>query len=165
MGMFTLADIVLLLTTIVSSLAGGLFYAWSCSVIPGLKKLPDDSYIEAMQSFNSAILNPAFFVSFIGSLLLLPLCAYLNYEPHLLGRFYLLLAASILYIAGVFGVTAFGNVPLNRKLDKFNWRTATEQSLSLQRKSFEKPWIRLHSVRTCAGILVIVLEIIACLVH
>lgn len=165
MAMLTLIDIVLLLTTVASSLAGGLFYAWSCSVIPGLKKLPDKVYIEAMQSFNSAILNPVFFASFIGTLVLLPICVYLNYDPVQSTRFYLLLVALILYVAGVFGVTAFGNVPLNRKLDNFNLKTATEQSVSLERKNFEKPWISLHSIRTCAGILVIVLEVIACLVH
>ncbi|MEX6690232.1 DUF1772 domain-containing protein [Danxiaibacter flavus] len=165
MAMFTLIDIVLLLTTVVSSLAGGLFYAWSCSVIPGLKKLPDNSYIEAMQSFNRAILNPAFFVSFTGTLLLLPLCVYLSYDQQLSARFYLLLASLVLYVVGVFGITALGNIPLNKKLDNFNWRIATEQSISLQRRNFEGPWIRLHSVRTYSGILVIVLEVIACLMH
>jgi len=165
MAMLTLIDIVLLLTTVVSSLSAGLFYAWSCSVIPGLKKLPYNSYIEAMQSFNRAILNPAFFLSFIGTLLLLPLCVYLNYDQHLSARFYLLLVALILYVVGVFGVTAFGNIPLNKQLDNFNLRTATEQSVSLERRNFEKPWIRLHTIRTCAGILVIVLEVVACLMR
>ncbi len=162
---FTLIDVVLLITTVASSLAGGLFYAWSCSVIPGLKKLPDNTYIQAMQSFNKAILNPVFFISFIGTLLLLPVCVYLNYNSLFPVRFYLLLAALILYVLGVFGITALGNIPLNRKLDNFDMANSDEQSVSLQRKNFEGPWIRWHSVRTCAGILVIILEISACLVH
>jgi uncharacterized membrane protein len=161
----TLTDIVLLLTAVASALSGGLFYAWSCSVIPGLKKLPDDCYIRAMQSFNKAILNPLFFLSFMGALILLPICVYLNYAHDLSIRFYLLLIALILYVVGVFGVTALGNIPLNRQLDNFTLAGASAQSVSLQRKNFEEPWIRLHSIRTCAGILVIILEVIACLVR
>ena len=104
----TVSNIILLLTTTCTALMAGLFYSYSCSVVPGLKLLTDTEYIASMQSINKAIQNPIFFISFFGTLLLLPISTYLNYfQPtHLL--FWLLLTATTLYLIGVFGLTVFG---------------------------------------------------------
>jgi uncharacterized membrane protein len=62
-----------LFTTILfSGLVAGLLYSYSTSVNPGLKALPDNEYIRAMQSINTAIQNPVFFIAFMGLLLLFP---------------------------------------------------------------------------------------------
>jgi uncharacterized membrane protein len=160
---FTTANILLLLTATTSALMAGLFYAWSCSVIPGLKKLPDNMYINAMQSFNRTILNPVFFIGFMGTLILLPLCTYVHFARPVSMKFWLLLGASLMYIFGVFGITVIGNIPLNNRLDKFDLSTSSESSLTQQRKEFEMPWIRRHTIRTVCAIIVIMLVITACL--
>ena len=72
--------IILLATVILTGLSAGLFYAWQVSVIPGTKKVFDHTYIEVMQSINRAILNPAFFLIFFGSLFLLSITSI--YEFH-----------------------------------------------------------------------------------
>ena len=154
-------NLFLLATAVVSGLIAGLFYSYSCSVNPGLGALSDSNYLSAMQSINRAILNPVFFCSFMGTLLLLPISTYQHYGTG--NRFYLLLAATLVYAVGTFGVTMFGNVPLNEALAKIDLTNASAQELAEYRSRFEIPWNRLNAIRTYASILAFVLTLIACL--
>ncbi len=158
----TFSNITLALALTVTALSAGLFYAYSCSVNPGLGRLPDDQYLAAMQSINRAILNPLFFMSFMGTLILLPLAAWLNYQG-LSQRFVLLAAAAVVYIIGTFCVTIFGNVPLNNVLDSLDLSSASAEKMKEIRLAFEIPWNRLHSIRTLANIGALILAIVACL--
>jgi len=126
----------------------GLFYAFSCSVNLGLARLPNAEYVSAMQSINRAIQNPVFFAAFFGAPILLPLSVFLHYEQPLTMRFWFLLAATIIYLIGTFGVTIFGNVPLNNTLDRFNLQSASEEEIAVQRDNFEGQWNNLNTVRT-----------------
>jgi uncharacterized membrane protein len=157
----TLSNIILLVTALVTALISGLFYAYSVSVNGGLGRLPDANYLSAMQSINREILNPLFFLSFMGTLLLLPVCTFMHYSNPPALRFYCLLAATFIYAIGVFGVTVMGNVPLNNMLDGYNIANATAEELSRQRAAFEIPWSRLHSVRTLANVAALVLVLVA----
>lgn len=161
--MLTTETIVMAVTATVTALIAGLFYAYSCSVVLGLGQLPDREYLAAMQSINRAILNPVFFVSFIGTLLLLPLCTYLQYKSGHSERVTHLFLASMIYAVGVFGITALGNVPLNEALDKVSIQTLSVAEIAQQRIVFEKPWNTFNLIRTFASILTIVFVIIACL--
>lgn len=161
--MLTAPNIVLVITATTTALMAGLFYSYSCSVNLGLGRLPDAEYITAMQSINRAIQNPVFFISFLGTPLLLPLSTYLNYGQPVSMRFWLLLAATVVYLIGVFGVTVFGNIPLNRMLDVFDVRSASMEEMASQRVKFEGPWNKLNVIRTLASTLAIILVVIACL--
>lgn len=146
--------ITLFITAFLLALVAGLFYAYTISVNLGLGRLSDAEYLRAMQSINRAILNPWFFASFIGSLLMLPFSTWVSfkvngYDP----SFYLLLTAAILYVVGVFGVTVFGNVPLNEALDKFDISTGTLQEIKNRRMMFEIPWNKMNLIRTLATVL------------
>jgi uncharacterized membrane protein len=159
----TFANIILLATATTTALIAGLYYAWSCSVIDGLGKLPDAGYIAAMQSLNREILNPLFYMSFMGSLLLLPVCTWVHYSKPVSLRFYLLLAATLLYAFGSFGVTVAGNVPLNDALDGFNLHSASAEEIARFRVQFEVPWNRLHSIRTIANFIALILVLLTCI--
>jgi uncharacterized membrane protein len=78
-------------------------------------------------------------------------------------RFWLLLAATAVYTVGVIGVTFFGNIPLNNRLDRFELQTASVAETADQRREFETPWNRLNTVRTVSSTLAIILVILACL--
>lgn len=158
----TFSTIVLTVTATSVGLIAGLFFAYSCSVNPGLHALDDKGYLAAMQSINKAILNPIFLVTFTGTAFLLPIATWMNFSTPLSTRFILLLIASLVYIVGVFGVTMFGNVPLNEELAKFNLQVSLEQ-LKQQREIFEMPWNKLHTVRTVASVSALVLTILACI--
>ena len=157
-------NIILTLTMLATALITGLFYGYSCSVNLGLAKLSDEAYVAAMQSINRAIQNPLFFASFFGTLILLPLSAYLNYNADNNTRFYFLLAASIIYALGVFGVTVMGNVPLNNALETFDMKAGSMLTIKGARDAFENAWNRLHAIRTAASIVALTLVIWSCII-
>ncbi|MGS2739930.1 anthrone oxygenase family protein [Sinomicrobium sp. M5D2P17] len=153
-------DIVLILAGLTSALMAGLFYAFSIAVNRGLEQLNDMEFVKAMQFINSRILNPLFFLGFLGAPLLLLLATVLHGEEG--GKpFVFLLAATVLYLIGVFGVTVVKNVPMNTKLGKFIPETASEEEISGMRTAFEKPWTRWNHVRTVASCLTVILVLIA----
>ncbi|MEO6722540.1 MAG: anthrone oxygenase family protein [Ferruginibacter sp.] len=157
-----MTTLILILTATSTALIAGLLYGYTCSVNPGLGRLPANEYLAAMQSINNAIQNPIFFASFMGTMVLLPLSAYLQYHQGHSLCFILLIAATAIYITGVFGVTAFGNVPLNEALDKFNLTTSTPAQIVSQKLQFEQRWQFFHNIRTIAAIISLVLVIISC---
>jgi len=77
--------------------------------------------------------------------------------------FLFLLAATIFYALGVFGMTVFANVPLNNQLDKFNPATATLESISSMGSLFKNRWNFWNNIRTIASLLSIIFIICACL--
>jgi uncharacterized membrane protein len=155
-------NIILVLAGTLTALVTGLFYGYSVSVNGGLHRLNDSEYVKAMQSINAVIQNSLFFASFIGPVILLPLAAFLQRDTNSM-QFALLLASSIIYIAGSFGLTIVGNVPLNVRLAKFDASKASGNEIAQARAGFEKPWNRLHAVRTIASIAVTVLIFVAIL--
>jgi uncharacterized membrane protein len=151
----------LVITATATALMAGLFYAWSCSVMLGFARLSDKEFISAMQSTNRAIQNPVFFVPFFGAPILLPISTFLHYgEP---SRFWLLLAATVIYLLGTFGITVFGNVPMNNMLDRFNLESASEEETARQRANFERRWNNLNTIRAASSTLALIFLVIACL--
>lgn len=157
-------NMVLLLTTTMMGLIAGLFFCWSISVTNGLAPLGDREYILAFQSLNRKIQNPVFFSCFMGLVLMLPLSTWLQYERPVPTRFWLLLAASLLYIVGVIGITAVGNIPMNDAMDVFNVDAASAAGITAKRIAFEAPWNRLNNIRTLICIVCLVLTILACMI-
>lgn len=154
-------SIIVLVTAFFLALMAGVFYAFSCSVNPGLNKLPANEYLRAMQLINRAILNPAFLVPFITTTILLPVSAWLAYRNGMSGQFYLFLAAALIYAIGAFGVTVAGNVPLNEMLDKTDLISVDVEDLRVR---FEIPWNKLHAIRTASMVISLIL-VLAGLVH
>jgi len=149
------------LAILLTGLSAGFFYAWEVSVIPGTKQISDRSYLEAMQSINRAILNPAFFIVLFGSLLLLAISSYMQYRVSVNPTFWFMLGATLTYLAGTLGVTMLGNVPLNEALDGVNLLDLSADGLNDTRKSYEGNWNRLHSIRTAFSMLSFVLCLLA----
>jgi uncharacterized membrane protein len=157
----TTYTIIQVAAVVLAGLSAGLFYSYDCSVVKGLGNLPDKEYLSAFQSINRAILNPYFFISFIGSLLLLPVAAWLSYKGGPSVSFYYMLAAAILYATGVFGITIGGNVPLNEMLDRFDIANAPAEAIQAMRQKFEAKWNLLQHVRTYAAIPAFILGILS----
>ncbi|PQJ15777.1 anthrone oxygenase family protein [Aureicoccus marinus] len=148
------------LAIILTGLSAGLFYGWQVSVIPGTKKILDIYYLETMQSINRAILNPAFFASFFGSLIFLVLASIVHYGTNT-SVFVLLVASTIIYLIGTFGVTAFGNVPLNNQLDALSLSELNINELKDFRLEYELKWNKLHLIRSVFGVLSFSLALLA----
>ncbi|MBO9658791.1 MAG: DUF1772 domain-containing protein, partial [Chitinophagaceae bacterium] len=77
--------------------------------------------------------------------------------------FLLLFAASLIYVIGSFGVTIFGNVPLNNMLERMDPGSLSAEDLGRARVRFEIPWNRLHTIRTFFSVAALVLCIVACI--
>jgi uncharacterized membrane protein len=154
-------NIILILAGILTALVTGLYFGFAVSVNGGLHRLNDSEYVKAVQSINAVIQNPLFIVSFIGPVLLLPLATFLHRDANSM-QFVLLLASSVVYIIGSFGVTMVGNVPLNQRLAKFDVTKTSDNEIAHARTGFEKPWNRLHTIRTIASIAATVLVFVAC---
>lgn len=156
-----MATLLLIVTAVLTALVAGLFYAYSCSVVLGLGKLSDAEYLKAMQNINREILNPLFFMSFMGTALLLPVSAFVfrGQQP----AFIFLLLATLTYLTGVFGVTVGGNVPMNDILDKFDIPGSSAEALKQMRDNFENRWNFLNNIRTVFSVISIALVICACL--
>jgi hypothetical protein len=60
------AGIVLGLAALTTGLMAGVYYAYACSVMPGLARTGDRTFIDAMQQINVAIQNPVLFAAFSG---------------------------------------------------------------------------------------------------
>jgi len=161
--MITFQNVNLVITATTTALIAGLFYAWTCSVIPGLARLSNFEYIRAMQSLNLSIQNPLFFASFLGTALLLPVCSYLHFGQPISTRFWLLLISTAIYLIGVLGVTIFGNVPLNDSLAAFQLDSASVNEIAEARSRFENRWNSLNTIRTVASSFSIILIILACI--
>ncbi|ARV09212.1 hypothetical protein BTO05_05990 [Winogradskyella sp. PC-19] len=151
--------IVFFITVILNALSTGFFFAWSVSVILGTKKVGNLTYIETMQSINREILNPVFFIVFLGSLIALAFttCLQFNNKP----VFWLVLASTIIYLIGTFGITAFGNVPLNNELEALNITKLNLIELKDFRTYYESAWNQYHSIRTISSIVSFTLLLIS----
>ena len=65
-----LADSVLAAATLVTGLQAGTYFTWATGVMPGLARVDDRTFVEAMQRVNVAIVNPVFVSTFLGAPLL-----------------------------------------------------------------------------------------------
>ncbi|MDM1555250.1 DUF1772 domain-containing protein [Chryseobacterium indologenes] len=158
-----MTTVLLLITAVLTALIAGLFYAYSCSVVLGLGKLSDAEYLKAMQNINREILNPVFFMSFMGAAVLLPVSTFfLRGEQSV---FIFLLLATLAYLIGVFGVTVVGNVPMNDQLDRFDISGSTTEAIKQMRDNFENRWNFLNNIRSVFSVISITLLVCACIWH
>jgi uncharacterized membrane protein len=137
----------LLAATLTTGMMAGLFYAYSCSVMPGLRGAGDAVLVEVMQRINRAILNGWFALCFGGALVFGALATALVAID---GEAAVLVPAVIglvLYAVQLV-VTARINIPLNNGLD-----AAGPDDPAAARETFERPWVRWNNTRTllCAA--------------
>ena len=149
------------LAVVLTGLSAGFFYAWAVSVIPGTQQVCDGAYVETMQAINRAILNPAFYLIFFGPLLLLIVSTLQQYQLGLTASFWFLVAACLTYFIGTFGVTVFGNVPLNEALDIIQPSELSTDQLANIRQQYEVKWNQLHTLRTVFSVLSFMLSLAA----
>lgn len=145
--------IMLFVGAVSSALVAGIFYAFSSFVMPALGRIPDEQGSNAMNAINVAVYTPSFMILFMGTALLSAVVAVRSlFSIESLGS-QLVLAASLLYLVGCFGVTIAFNVPLNRQL-------AAGSGDALWRK-FLRRWTVWNTVRTIGAGLASALFILA----
>lgn len=131
-------------TIVGSGIVAGLFFIFSFSVMSALALMPKKDGMLVMQHINNTILNPAFFTAFLGTAVAcVVLAVYAIWQqPPNAGW---LLAGSLAYLIGAFGVTMVGNVPLNLKLDTLD---ATSQQGQAFWVTYQTRWLLWNHLRT-----------------
>ncbi|MFD4294441.1 anthrone oxygenase family protein [Rhodococcus sp. NPDC058505] len=101
-----------LVTLVLHGVLAGLYYAFSMSVMPGLKAVDDDAADAAMRSVNRKILTPWLFVPFLGAPVAAGAAGFLASGAAATWYF----AAAAVNLVGSVLITAVVNVPLNNAL-------------------------------------------------
>jgi uncharacterized membrane protein len=136
---------VLVAATVTSGLLAGLFYAYSVSVMRGLARTADRTFVESMRQINVAILNGWFALGFVGA----PLATTLALVVHLDGDDPATVAWIALALVSAFitlAVTLTVNVPLNDEL-----ASVEEGDAGVARGRFEGRWVRWNLARTISS--------------
>ena len=134
--------IITLLATGSTGLVAGLFAAFAYAVMPGLRRVDDETFVRTMRGINVAILNPVFALLFGGALVLAIAAAVLGRNGE--SRWWLA-AGAVLYLATI-AITLAANVPLNEALEN------GKDSASSLRASFETPWTAWNVARTVTSL-------------
>lgn len=139
----TVKDTVLVIATIAAGLLAGLFYAYTVSVMPGLARADDRTWVEAMRGINVAIQNGWFMLTFLGAPVLAAVAGFL----------YLRSGVPLWWIVAGFGclvamlvITGAVHIPMNNAVD------AGGDSYADLRARFEGPWVHWNLVRTAVSI-------------
>lgn len=140
-----LRTVTLAAATLATGLMAGLFYAYACSVMPGLSRSDDRTFITAMQRINVAIINGWFLACFLGALVLTALAAALHVGAGLRPALWWILAGLALYVL-VLVVTGAINVPLNNAIAAAGEVGRIDDPAAV-RAQFEATWIRWNTVR------------------
>jgi uncharacterized membrane protein len=132
-------------SALATALIAGFFYAYACSVMVGLARTDDETFVVTMQAINATVRNAGFAPSFFGALLL-PAVTVLVLWRRRSPAVPWVLAALVLY-AGAFAVTMGISVPLNDELAAAGSPDSIDD-LAAVRAGYENPWVLWNLVRT-----------------
>ncbi|WP_018352648.1 DUF1772 domain-containing protein [Longispora albida] len=137
---------VLLAAVVCMGLSAGLFYAYSCSVMPGLRRADDRTFVTTMQEINVAILNGWFMLSFLGGPLLAGVATAVHFGTG--GKVLAWTIAGLVLAIAKLVITGAVNVPLNNVLAA----ASREGDVGAVRARFEARWVRFNNLRTLAAL-------------
>ncbi|GAA4224336.1 putative membrane protein [Streptosporangium album] len=135
----------LVASTLTTGLMAGLFYAFACSVMLGLGRTDDRTFVGAMQWINVKILNGWFLVPFMGALVLIALAGALHLRGDGRSALPWIVAALVLY-GMTLAITFAVNVPLNNQLAAAGAPDGITD-LAAVREAFEATWNRWNLAR------------------
>jgi uncharacterized membrane protein len=143
-----LRALTLMAATISMGLVAGVFGVYGHTIMPGLRKADDRTFVGAFQSIDRAIINPWFMGGgFLGALVFTAAAGIFNIGEDALPW---IVAAFVLYVA-TFVITVAINVPLNDAI-KAAGEPDRIPDLSAVRAQFnESRWARWNLVRVLAS--------------
>jgi uncharacterized membrane protein len=160
-----MADGVLVLVVITAvgcALMAGSFFAFSAFVMSGLRRLPPEQGMAAMQAINVTAVSAIFMAAFFGTTLLsivLGVWAAIDWRNT---SSVWVLVGSGLYIIGIFIMTAAFHVPRNNRLASLG--PSTEEGVAYWDRYLTE-WTRGNHLRTLAGLLATTALIFAAITH
>jgi uncharacterized membrane protein len=144
----TLRVAVLIASTITMGLTAGVFTLYAHTVMPGLGRTDDRTFVGAFQSMDKAIINPWFMAGgFVGALLFTALAVTLHLGEDWRSILPWVGAALALYVVA-FVITIGVNVPLNDSLKAAGDPNRIADLAAVRAQFNEAKWTSWHLVRT-----------------
>lgn len=138
----------LILAVIATGVMAGVFQLYSHTVMPGLAKTDDRTFVSAFVAMDRAILNPLFLATFLGAFGFTAIATLLSLGEAARSLLPWLLVALVLYVI-VMIITFRVNVPRNNAI-----KAATDPDHGAVRQRFDEAlWTRWNHVRSwlCTG--------------
>jgi uncharacterized membrane protein len=147
--MSTLRAISLLGAAMTMGLVAGVFALYAHTIMPGLKKTDDRTFVAAFQSIDRAIVNPWFMATaFVGALLFTAAAAAAN-----LGQdAFPWVAAALALYAVAFVITIAVNVPLNDAIKAAGDPARIDDVAAVRERFHEARWAAWNLVRVLTSI-------------
>ena len=140
-----LLTVIIVIAITLNALVAGLFFAFSCAVLPGLRDVDDRTFVAVFRRINAAIQNPVFMVVFFGA----PIAAVASAAVALIQGTELnatMIVVGAVLSAATFMFTSSRSVPLNTMLDRLPAKS--EADARSARSRFEPLWSRWNVIRT-----------------
>jgi len=139
-------DVVLVAATVTMGLVAGVFALYSHTIMPGLRRTDDRTFVGAFQAIDRAIINPWFMICFLGTLVLTGLAALLHLGSAHRSALPWLVAAFVLYLITVV-ITVAINVPLNDAIKAAGDPDRITDLAAVRRNFSEARWVAWNHVR------------------
>lgn len=143
-----------------SAVIGGVFSAFSEFIMSGLLRTAPAGGIESMQHINRTVIKTQFVAGILAIAPLSVLFAVYSLWAFEGAARVTLILAPIVYLPSVFLMTMFGNVPMNKKLERLDH---TSPEAEAYWSEYGRVWTRLNHVRSLGSILTAGLYLIAAL--
>lgn len=163
MNGLVLFNVLAFLSILMTGIVAGTVFAYSNSVMPGLRNSDDRTFVLSVRHFTSSVANPIFLIISNGALIaqigFVVLSVYLQqFDKVVLGAI-----ALISYVATLL-ITFTGNLPMNKAIISAELPVRDSGWAEL-RVQFESRWTLLNHARTLTCILSVSALLVAFLIH
>jgi len=145
-GRQLLTGIILFAATITTGLVAGVFGLYAHSIMPGLHRTDDRTFVGAFQSIDRAIINPWFMACFFGALILTGVAGGLSLGSDNRQALPWIAVAFVLYLVTV-AITLVVNVPLNDAIKAAGDPDRISDLAEVRRNFNEAKWAAWNLVR------------------
>ena len=145
-----LQTVALIAATMTMGIMAGIFGLYAHTIMPGLRRTDDRTFIGAFQSIDRAIINPWFMAGgFLGALIFTGLAALLHIGGDEGAALPWIVVAFVLYLAVVI-VTIAVNVPLNNEIKAAGDPDRIADVGAVRKRFDEARWARWNVLRAVA---------------
>jgi uncharacterized membrane protein len=145
--MNTIEGIALVAATLTTGLMSGVFGLYAHTIMPGLGRTDDRTFIGAFQAIDGAIINPLFLTTFFGALVTTALAGVVELVGDDQPALAWIVAAFVLYLAVVV-MTLSIHVPLNNGIKAAGDPDTIADLAAVRARFDEARWVTWNIVRT-----------------
>lgn len=140
----------LFVASVSTGLMAGVFDLYAHTIMPGLRRTDDRTFVGAFQAIDRAIINPLFISTFLGTLALIGAAAILHLVDGEAAVGTWIGAAFVLYLA-VVAVTLTVHVPRNDGIKAAGNPDHIDDLAAVRRRFGEARWARWNHLRAVAS--------------